>query len=457
MEINNNESTIDLRKFLDIAKEKKTILIAIIAICTIIAIIAAFVLPKQYSSSSMVKIKSTSDLNNIPVMLTNIASQLGMDTRNADGNSPETYIEVMKSRAVIEPIIEDLDLAEEEKEKTTIDGFVKSHLELTNVKKTDLINITAYGKTPEEAQKINQGLIDSFSNLVMKIKENNTDYALEVLRQKVDQAKIDVTEAEDKLSSYQQEKNIYAPDEQVKAIIDSLNSYDKAIAQLQAEADGDNAKLAGVTGQLEQQNAALLEYKVSDNANVGNIREAIVNKRVELVGLEQRFTDEHPDVIRAKEELNSLNDSLSKEINNAISSQSVTLSPVQSSLLQSKLETETKIAVDNASLEALKAKEAEAQTSIANLTSDNVEYARLLRDAKMKGEIYTALVKYYEQSRINESNKAMNIQVISEPDLAREDMPAKPNKKLIAVIGFVFGIMISFGYTLYVYNKRYSL
>lgn len=457
MEINNNESTIDLRKFLDIAKEKKIILIAIIAICTIIAIIAAFVLPKQYSSSSMVKIKSTSDLNNIPVMLTNIASQLGVDTGNADGNSPETYIEVMKSRAVVEPIIEDLDLSEEAKEKMTIDGFIKSHLELTNVKKTDLINITAYGKTPEEAQKINQGLIDSFENLVMKIKENNTDYALEVLREKVDQAKMDVTEAEDKLSSYQQEKNIYAPDEQVKAIIDSLNSYDKAIAQLQAEADGDNAKLAGVTGQLEQQNAALLEYKVSDNANVGNIREAIVNKRVELVGLEQRFTDEHPDVIRAKEELNSLNESLSKEINNAISSQSVTLSPVQSSLLQSKLETETKIAVDNASLEALKAKEAEAQTSIANLTNDNVEYARLLRDAKMKGEIYTTLVKYYEQSKINESNKAMNIQIISEPDLAREDMPIKPNKKIIIAIGFVLGIMISAGYMAYIYSRRYGL
>lgn len=457
MEVNNNESTIDLRKFLYIVKEKKIILVVIIAICTIIATIAAFVMPKQYSSSSMVKIKSASDINNVPVMLTNIASQLGMDTGSTNGNSPETYMEVMKSRNVIEPVIEDLDLSEEAKEKMTVDGFVKSHLELTNVKKTDLINITAYGKTPEEAQKINQALIDNFNNLVTKIKNNNTDIALESLEQKVDQSKEDVTEAEDKLSSYQQEKNIYAPDEQVKAIIDSLNSYDKAIAQLQAEADGDNAKLAGVTGQLEQQNAALLEYKVSDNTNVGNIREAIVNKRVELVGLEQRFTAEHPDVIRAKEELNSLNDSLNKEISNAVSSQSVTLSPVQSSLLQSKLETETKIAVDNASLEALKAKEAKAQTSIANLTSDNVEYARLLRDAKMKGEIYTTLVKYYEQSKINEGNKAMNIQVISEPDLAREDMPEKPNKKMIIAIGFVLGVVVSAGYMIYIYSRRYGL
>lgn len=128
MEINNNESTIDLRKFLDIAKEKKTILIAIIVICTIIAIIAAFVLPKQYSSSAMMKIKSTNDINNLPVVLTNIASQLGIDASSNGSTSPETYMEVMKSRAVIEPIIEDLDLSEEEKEKMTIDEFIKSHL-----------------------------------------------------------------------------------------------------------------------------------------------------------------------------------------------------------------------------------------------------------------------------------------------------------------------------------------
>lgn len=51
----------------------------------------------------------------------------------------------------------------------------------------------------------------------------------------------------------------------------------------------------------------------------------------------------------------------------------------------------------------------------------------------------------------------MDIQIIDAANLPREDMPAKPNKKLIAVIGFVFGIIISFGYTLYVYNKRYGL
>lgn len=51
----------------------------------------------------------------------------------------------------------------------------------------------------------------------------------------------------------------------------------------------------------------------------------------------------------------------------------------------------------------------------------------------------------------------MDIQIIDAADLPKEDMPAKPNKKLVVAIGFVLGIMISFGYTLYNYSRRYGL
>ena len=236
-----------------------------------------------------------------------------------------------------------------------------------------------------------------------------------------------------------------------------MNNYDTTIAQLQAQSEGDNAKLAGVTSQLEQQNASLLEYNVSDNTNIGNIRESIVNKRVELVGLQQQFTDEHPDVIKAKEELNSLEKSLADEIAKAVNSQSVTLSPVQSSLLKDKISTEVQISVNNASLEALKAKQAQAQENIATLSADSVEYMRLSREATITGQVYTSLVQNYEQTRIQEAKDSMDIQIIDAADLPKEDMPVKPKKKIIVAIGFVLGIMISFGYTLYNYSRRYGL
>lgn len=435
--------------------EKKKIVIAIIVVCTLIATIVAFVLPKSYQSTTLVRVKS----NNISSMAgyAAMAAGFGIDIGGGSSSSPESYIELMKSREVLEPIITELDLPEETKENMTAAGFAKSNLEVTNIKNTDLITIAAYGKTPEEAQMISQGVADNFLALMTKLNKEDNSTTLKFLDERIKIAKEEMETAENKLQAYQQEHKIYAPDEQAKAIIANLNNYDTTIAQLQAQSEGDSAKLAGVTSQLEQQNASLLEYNVSDNTNIGNIRESIVNKRVELVGLQQQFTDEHPDVIKAKEELNSLEKSLSDEIAKAVNSQSVTLSPVQSNLLKDKISTEVQISVNNASLEALKAKQAEAQENIATLSADSVEYMRLERNAKITGQVYTSLVQNYEQTRIQEAKDSMDIQIIDAADLPKEDMPTKPNKKLVVAIGFVLGIMISLGYTLYNYSRRYGL
>lgn len=453
--INNNDNTIDLRKLFSIIGEQKKVIIPIIVICTVLAIIVAFVLPKSYQSNTLVRIKSFN--NSAMSSMAAMAAGFGIDVGGSSSASPENYMELMKSREVLEPIMEQVDMPEEDKEKLTTEDFIKKYLEITNTKKTDLINITAYGKTPEEAQMISQGVADNFLALMTKLNKEDNSSVLKFLDERIKIAKEEMETAENKLQAYQQEHKIYAPDEQAKAIIANLNNYDTTIAQLQAQSEGDSAKLAGVTSQLEQQNASLLEYNVSDNTNIGNIRESIVNKRVELVGLQQQFTDEHPDVIKAKEELNSLEKSLSDEITKAVNSQSVTLSPVQSNLLKDKISTEVQISVNNASLEALKAKQAEAQESIATLSADSVEYMRLERNAKITGQVYTSLVQNYEQTRIQEAKDSMDIQIIDAADLPKEDMPAKPNKKLVVVIGFVLGIMISFGYTLYNYSRRYGL
>lgn len=60
MDINNanDNDTIDLRKLFSLMLEKKKIVIAIIVICTIIATIVAFVLPKSYQSTTLVRVKS---------------------------------------------------------------------------------------------------------------------------------------------------------------------------------------------------------------------------------------------------------------------------------------------------------------------------------------------------------------------------------------------------------------
>lgn len=453
--INNNDNTIDLRKLFSVMGEQKKIIIPIIVICTVVAIIVAFVLPKSYQSNTLVRIKSSN--NSAMSGMAAMAAGFGIDVGGSSSASPENYIELMKSREVLEPIMAQVDMPEEDKEKLTTENFIKNYLEITNTKKTDLINIAAYGKTPEEAQMISQSVADNFLILMTKLNKEDNSSTLKFLNDRMSIAKEEMETAENKLQAYQQEKGIYSPDDQAKALIERLSAYDTNIAQLEAQEQANSAKLQDVTGQLEQQNSSLLEYNISDNDAIMNLRTAIVNKQVELVGLQQRYTEEHPDVIQARQELDELKKSLDREIQSAVNSKSATLTPVQGNLLMEKVQTETAEAVTSASLDALKAKQQEAEGNMSTLSADSVEYMRLLRDQTITSEVYTNLVKAYENTRIQEAQESMDIQVIDAANLPKEDMPAKPKKKIIVAIGFVLGIMISFGYTLYVYNKRYGL
>lgn len=457
MDINNanDNDTIDLRKLFSLMMEKKKIVLAIIVICTLIATIVAFVLPKSYQSTTLVRVKS----NNISSMsgYAAMADGFGIDIGSSSSASPESYIELMKSREVLNPIIEKVDLTDEERNELKMEDFIKKYLEINNTKKTDLITIAAYGKTPEEAQMISQSVADNFLTLMTKLNKEGNSSTVNFLNDRMAIAKEEMETAENKLQAYQQEKGIYSPDDQAKALIERLSAYDMNIAQLEAQEQANSAKLQDVTGQLEQQNSSLLEYNISDNDAIMSLRTAIVNKQVELVGLEQRYTEEHPDVIQAKQELAELKRSLDREIQSAVNSKSATLTPVQGNLLMEKVQTETAKAVTSASLDALKAKQQEAEGNISTLSADSVEYMRLLRDKNITSEVYTNLVKAYENTRIQEAQESMDIQIIDAANLPREDMPAKPKKKIIAAIGFALGIIISFGYTLYVYNKRYGL
>lgn len=184
--------------------EQKKIIIPIIVICTVIAIVIAFVLPKTYQSNTLVRIKSS---NNSAISgMVAMAAGFGIDVGGSSSASPENYIELMKSREVLEPIMAQVDMPEEDKEKLTTENFIKNYLEITNTKKTDLINIAAYGKTPEEAQMISQSVADNFLILMTKLNKEDNSSTLKFLNDRMSIAKEEMETAENKLQAYQQEK-----------------------------------------------------------------------------------------------------------------------------------------------------------------------------------------------------------------------------------------------------------
>lgn len=443
------EESIDFGRLKDIMLQRKKVVGGIVVGCTAVALIAGLVWPKTYESTTTVQTRMTgSQLANGGAAAAAAALGIG------NASSPTlTYVELMKSNTVLQPIIDDLDWPEDKKKFLTPEAFAKSNLKIENTKQTNLIKVTAKGKTPEEAQKISQDVVNNFLDMMTGMNKETQSLLVQFLNERIDQAKQESDEAAKKFAEYQKEHKIYDPDTQAKALISRLDAYDEAISKMEVQAQSGQAQLDTANAKLSEMKAGSQSYNINDNATVQGIRNQIVAKQVELVGLRQRYTENNPQVIAAREQLGKLQSSLTNEVNAVVSSNATTLNPAQAELLKTQAQAQATIATAQASESAIKAQRNSKQQELGDLPEGVVDYLEYKRDAEIKNQVYVNLVQQCEKSRVQQAMDSMDVQIVDPATLPFEEKPVWPRPKLMTAVGFVLGWLISFVYGLFLYKK----
>lgn len=444
------EESIDLGKLWQVTKEHKKVVGGIIVGCTAIATITAFVLPKQYESTTLVQTRDASKSMGGQAA----AAMAALGVGGAASSPTNNYMELMKSRTVLDPIIDELYEGKDPEKKPDAAGFAKSNLDIKNTKGTNLITVTAKGKTPEEAQQISKEVVDNFLTMQTNNSQQTQSLLVQFLNGRIEEAKQDSDDAAQKFADFSREHKLYSPDDQLKAAITQVSAYDKSIADLQSQQKAAQAQYDVATNKLGQQKSGSKAYNINDNGTVQSIRGQIVAKEVELAGLRQKYTDNHPTVISAQQQLNQLQRDLSREVSAVVDSSAASLNSAQMELLKNQAVAEASIGAAKASEDAVRAKKDEIEQDISKYPDEMVTYIQLKSDAEIKKTIYTNLVQQCEQNKIQEAMESMDIQVIDEANLPDEKKPSAPKKKLIAAIGLALGCIIAFGYSLVMYKRE---
>jgi len=441
-----NEDSIDLGRLLRIVYDHKAVTFGIVGLCTLVALVISLILPKQYESTTLVQ------TSNAAASSTGAAALAALG--GAGASSPTlNYIELMKSRTVLEPIIDSLDFEGEEK-KPEAKKFAKKYLDIKNTKGTNLIEVSARWGTPEEAQRISQTVVDNFLLMQTDMSRQTQSLLVTFLEKRIDEAKEASEKAEAKLLAFSKTHKIYSPDDQVKHVLNQMLAFDKSMADFEVSIKSGQASLDAANAALEAQKMSSRAYNVSDNTIVQGLRSQIVAKQVELVGLRQNYTEKHPSVQRAVEELHQLENSLHAEVVASVDSNAVTLNPTQSELLKQQALAAVGLAVSKATKKAVEEEWGKKEEELGRLPDDALEYVRLQRDVTIQNEVYLNLVKQSEQHKIQAAMESMDIQIIDPADLPDIEEPVAPRKKLITLVGFLMGCILAFGYGFRLYRKE---
>ena len=442
------EEQIDIGKIWQIMKDRKKVCGAIIGGCTAISLVAALAWPPTYESTATVQTRVTgAGVSGAAAA----AAALGL---SSSMTSPTmSYVELMKSNTVLQPIIDELEWDEDEKEFLTPEKFAKKNLQIENTKQTNLIKVTAKGKTPEEAQMISQHVVDNFLVLMTKMNKETQSLLVQFLDGRIQEAKKEAEEARQNFATYQQKHKIYSPDEQAKNAVNKMRAFDDAIANMEVEQKANQVKADSVAGKLSDIKASSLQFNINDNKTVMGLRDQIVGKQLEIVMLRQDYTDENPVVIKAKEQLAQLQQSLNSEVNTIVASKYTTMNPAQAGLVQEQIGAQVAIAVAKASEEAVAKRRDEEEQKLENFPQEALEYLNLQRDTSIKEEIYTGLVRNFEQNKIQQAMDSMDIQIVDPANLPFKEKPTWPRPKFMLIVGFFLGVVFSFAYSMYIYKK----
>lgn len=186
-----DQDVIDLRIVYHVLIKYKLNILAILTVTTALAFTVVTFLPKQYESSALVRAKVQAGPG---LFFTHASDAIALLSGGAS-NPTQTYIEMMKSRNVLDAVIEQLSL---DKDSMDDERLIKD-LRFENIRETNLIKITAKGRTPEAARKVVDAVVASFQDLLSNLDQSENSALSVSFQNRMTKAKMEMEKAENEL------------------------------------------------------------------------------------------------------------------------------------------------------------------------------------------------------------------------------------------------------------------
>ncbi|MBP7149504.1 MAG: polysaccharide biosynthesis tyrosine autokinase [Acidobacteria bacterium] len=302
---------------------------------------------------------------------------------------------------------------------------LRGALSIEPVRDSHLVEISFSSPKPAfaaaAANAVARAYMDFTLSAKVELANQSTDFFIDRAKKMEDE----IDKADHELQRYMRAHNITTGDSNEVALqnlTDLRNRYTSA----RAEAALKRARYEV----LAQSPAAALE-EVRKNGLVESLRRDLAQLERDYIEQQNRFGSEYPEVVQLKIRLNAAREKLEAETAR-LARQSI--DAVQSEYLQAQRQADE-----------LGKLFGDAETRVGTLQKDIVEYMALKADLDRKVATYQELME--KQNQVNLSagfqDAAHNVRIIDEAVVP--EFPARPNKKVNVLLGFLFGLFLGLG------------
>ena len=426
------EYTIDLLEVADIVSENRKPIAKITGIFIVLAILYLFIASPVYESEALLRIKQQQGLGQ---SLLDVAT--GGNVQMSQ-QQMSTYAEILKSRGVVVPVIE---ATEQEKDGKypAYERYVESNITTAPFKNTEILQLKVKGKSPVQAQKANQLLVETFLLRMTELSRVEQTATKNFLQNRTDAAKQDLDKAETALQQYKIDNKILTPSDSAKLFLDRITLAEKEAAANRIEMGTAQAKLNAANNILGG------EGRYSADSNVVRAYNAQLAKlESERISYLDKYTEKHPRMIELNDQIAELKAKIQEETRKVASLQAPSDNAVHQRLVAGKFQSEGELIVAKQKAALLQEVIDQNNRDLELLPTVEKGYVKVARDAQVAGELYIMLAKRLEESKVAEVMQPNNVQVVDEPTLP--ERPISPRKGRTLLLAALLGLLLSSGY-----------
>ena len=380
--------TNEIAKYLDIARRRKYWIIIPFLVSVLGGLAYTLIAPKVYEATTLILVQSQS----VPQDFVRSIVTEAIEDRL------RTITQQVTSRTNLEKVISDHRLAQEMGQSAGLDAVVEAVRKRIKIDVskggsgrggTSAFTISFRGQDPRKVMQVTNALASNFISQNLEIRESQVLGTSAFLADELESVRKRLVAKEEELKEYRERFMGGLPD-QLTANIAMLQRLQSQADQLSKNlADAENRKI--LIQQTVEDTRKGRQALVSSSTQGSETRD-LTSLRNELAALEAKYTPSHPDVVRLKKMIESMEASESKQGTDS-AGKTTGLSRAEQTLIQQLRDIELDIASTRAEIRKVQAEMAVYQKRVEDTPKREQELFSIQRDYENLKSLYDSLLK----------------------------------------------------------------
>lgn len=317
-------------------------------------------------------------------------------------------------------------------------------------RQTKLLQLGVVADSPSEAVLLANAVASTFCEFYSELSHREAVNNRKFLEEQVQVAQGRLNQAEKRLKSFRETKNIASLPEEMQSTLDGLT-------KLRTERDGFAAELTAVKGRLgmiSRQLAGTSDVRrtvemTSEGSASSEIRAKITDMEEELAITRSRYTSKHPKVKTLEAQLERARAELDRNSSGLVSKETVTPNPDYYELLTEKRKLQADRSALNSKVAALNRAVAVRDGEMLSMSGTDVDLSRLMLDYKTTQEDYSAVLARLNHARISENltTETGALEIVDPADRAQGPFRKGPDPAQLLIASVILGVILGVGFS----------